>query len=74
MIARYKSMKAIKSDEYRSWQRLPGSEWIRAVMDLNLDLYAMKGQAADPQDAAERDQEAKSKDLSESPTKGWTTI
>jgi len=37
----------MKSDEYRSWQRLPGSERIRAVMDLNLDLYAMKGQAAD---------------------------
>jgi hypothetical protein len=30
-----------------TWQRLPGSERIRAVMDLNLDLYAMKGQVAD---------------------------
>ena len=37
----------MKSDEYRSWQCLSGSERIRAVMDLNLDLYAMKGQAAD---------------------------
>ena len=37
----------MKSDEYRFWQRLPGSERIRAVMDLNLDLYAIKGQAAD---------------------------
>jgi hypothetical protein len=46
-ITRYNSLKAMKSDEYRSWQRLPGSERIRAVMDLNLDLYAMKGQAAD---------------------------
>jgi hypothetical protein len=45
-ITRYSSLKAMKSDEYRSWQRLPGSERIRAVMDLNLDLYAMKGQAA----------------------------
>jgi hypothetical protein len=32
---------------FLAWQRLPGSERIRAVMDLNLDLYAMKGQAAD---------------------------
>jgi hypothetical protein len=46
-ITRYSSLKAMKSDEYRSWQRLSGSERIRAVMDLNLDLYTMKGQAAD---------------------------
>ena len=46
-ITRYNALKAMKSDEYRSWQRLPGSERIRAVVDLNLDLYAMKGQAAD---------------------------
>ncbi len=38
----------MKSDEYRAWQRLPGRERIRAVMELNLDLYAMKNQAADP--------------------------
>jgi hypothetical protein len=36
-ITRYNSLKAMKSDEYRSWQRLPGSERIRAVMDLNLE-------------------------------------
>ena len=46
-ITRYKSPNAMKVDEYRAWQRLPGSERIRAVMDLNLELYAMKGQAAD---------------------------
>jgi hypothetical protein len=46
-ITRFNSLKAMKSDEYRSWQLLPGRERIRAVMDLNLDLYAMKGQAAD---------------------------
>jgi hypothetical protein len=46
-ITRYKRLKAMKSDEYRSWQRLPGSERIRAVMDLKLDLYMMKGQAGD---------------------------
>ena len=46
-ITRYKSLQAMKADEYRSWQRLPGSERIRAVMDLNLELFALKGQAAD---------------------------
>lgn len=46
-ITRYKSLHAMKADEYRAWQRLPGSERIRAVMDLNLELYALKGQAAD---------------------------
>ncbi len=47
MITRYNSLKAMKADEYRSWQRLPRSERIRAVMDLNLDLYSLKGQVAD---------------------------
>jgi hypothetical protein len=46
-ITRYRSLKAMKADEFRSWQRLPGSERIRAVMDLNLELLALKGQAAD---------------------------
>ena len=46
-ITRFNSLKAMKSDEYRAWQRLPGRERIREFMDLNLDLYAMKRQAAD---------------------------
>jgi hypothetical protein len=46
-ITRYKSLDAMKADEYRAWQRLPGSERIRAVMDLNLELSAIKGQVAD---------------------------
>jgi hypothetical protein len=46
-ITRYSSLQAMKTDQIRSWQRLPGSERIRAVMDLNLDLYALKGGAAD---------------------------
>jgi hypothetical protein len=46
-ITRYKNLHTMKADEIRAWQRLPGSERIRAVMDLNLELYAMKGQAAD---------------------------
>jgi hypothetical protein len=46
-ITRFNSLKAVQSDEYRSRRRLPGQERIRAVMDLNLDLYALKGQSAD---------------------------
>jgi hypothetical protein len=38
-ITRFNTLEAMKSDEYRSWQRLPGRERIRAVMDLNLDLF-----------------------------------
>ena len=45
--SRYSSLEAMKAAEYRSWQRLQGSERIRAVMDLTLELYAMKGQSAD---------------------------
>jgi hypothetical protein len=44
-IRRFNSLRALKFDEYRSWQSLPDSERIRAVMDLNRDLYAMKGRA-----------------------------
>jgi hypothetical protein len=46
-ITRFKSLQAMKADEYRVWQLMPGSERIRAVMDLNLELYAIKGRAAD---------------------------
>jgi hypothetical protein len=47
-ITRYNSLQALKADEYRLWQRLPGSERIRAVMDLNMDLYGLKGHGAEP--------------------------
>lgn len=46
-IKRFSSLEAMKSDEYRVWQRLSGRDRIRAVMDLNLDLYALKGHSAD---------------------------
>jgi len=51
-ITRFDSLKAMKSDEYRP-ARLPGRDRIRAVMDLNLDLYAMKRQAVMHQDFKE---------------------
>ena len=46
-IKRYSSLSAMKADEYQIWQRLPPSERIRAVMDLTLGLYTLKGQAPD---------------------------
>ena len=46
-ITRYTSHAAMKADQSLAWQRLPPSERIRAVMDLTLDLYALKGQVQD---------------------------
>jgi hypothetical protein len=46
-ITRYNSHVAMRADQYRAWQRLPASERIRAVMDLTLDLYALKGEVRD---------------------------
>jgi hypothetical protein len=46
-ITRYSSHTEMKADQYRAWQRLPANERIRAVMDLNLELYALKGRVSD---------------------------
>jgi hypothetical protein len=46
-IIRYPNHAAMKAAQYRAWQRLPASERIRAVMDLTLDLYALKGEVPD---------------------------
>ena len=46
-ITRYSSHEAMKADQYRAWQSLPASERIRAVMDLTLDLYSLKGEVRD---------------------------
>jgi hypothetical protein len=45
-IAWYGSFQAMQADEYRAWQRLPGSERSRAVMAPDLALRALPGQAA----------------------------
>ena len=37
----------MKTDEYRDWQRLPVHERMRAVMELTLAAYQMKGQKPD---------------------------
>ncbi|MDE2135856.1 MAG: hypothetical protein KGJ68_00340 [Gammaproteobacteria bacterium] len=42
-ITRYRSLEAMKRAEYPAWQRLPAQERLRAVMDLTLELYALKG-------------------------------
>src|ERR1700728_4598090 len=46
-ITRYSSHTEMKADQYRAWQRLPANERIRAVMELNLELYALKGGVSD---------------------------
>jgi hypothetical protein len=46
-ITRYDSVEAMKAAEYRAWQRLPPRERIRAVMDITVATYAMKGHALD---------------------------
>ena len=47
-ITRYESLEAMNRAEYREWQRLPARERFRAVMELTLELYGMKGHAGVP--------------------------
>jgi hypothetical protein len=47
-ITRYETLEAMKSAEYQAWQRLPACERFRAVMELTLALYGMKGHAVVP--------------------------
>jgi hypothetical protein len=46
-IRRYDSLEAMKAAEYRAWQRLPPRDRIRAVMDITVAAYALKGQVLD---------------------------
>jgi hypothetical protein len=46
-ITRYDSLQAMKIAEREAWRRLPPRERIRAVMDITIALYAMKGHALD---------------------------
>ena len=43
-ITRYASLEAMKKAEQPAWRRLPPRERLRAVMDLTVELYALKGQ------------------------------
>jgi hypothetical protein len=49
VIREYSSLDAMKADEYRDWQQLPVHERMRAVVELSLAAYQMKGQAPDVQ-------------------------
>jgi hypothetical protein len=46
-ITRYERPEAMKAAEYQLWHRLPPRERIRAVMDITVAAYAMKGHALD---------------------------
>jgi hypothetical protein len=48
-IKRFHSIDAMKADDIRDWQRLPGSERIRAVSELTTALYVLKGQSSNVQ-------------------------
>ena len=47
VIRKYSSLEAMKADEYRDWQQRPVHERMRAVMELTLAAYKMKGQVPD---------------------------
>ena len=46
-IRKYDSFERLKADEYRYWQSRPVHERVRAVSELTLEQYAMKGAAPD---------------------------
>ena len=47
VIRKYDSFKAMKADEYRYWQSRPVHERMRAVAEITLAAYSLKGNAAD---------------------------
>ena len=47
-LRRYSSLEAMKRAEYPAWQRLPARDRLRAVMELTLALYALKGHSDVP--------------------------
>jgi len=49
VIRKYSSLDAMKADEYRDWQRVPVYERMRAVAEITLAAYKMKGQTPDVQ-------------------------
>jgi hypothetical protein len=46
-IHKYASLGAMKADELRDWQRLPGFERLDAAADLSVAAYQMKGSERD---------------------------
>ena len=47
VIRKYSNFDDMKADEYRDWQRVPVHERMRAVVEITLAAYQMKGQAPD---------------------------
>ena len=48
-IKRYTSLDAMKADEYRYWQGVSAQERIRAVSEITLEAYALKGRVENVQ-------------------------
>ena len=46
-ITHFGSIQATRTAAIRDWQRLPASERMKAVTDLSLELYQMKGLVTD---------------------------
>jgi len=47
VISAYTSLEAMKSDEYRDWQRLPAHARMSAVAEITLAAYQMREPALD---------------------------
>jgi hypothetical protein len=47
VIRKYESFESIKADEYRDWRELPAHERMRAVSEITLAAYQMKGTMPD---------------------------
>jgi hypothetical protein len=42
VIRKYTNLDALKTDEYRDWQKLPAHERMNAVAEITLAAYQMK--------------------------------
>ncbi|MGD0226867.1 MAG: hypothetical protein ABSF71_31455 [Terriglobia bacterium] len=47
VIRKFTSFEALKTDEYRDWQKLPAQERMDAVAEITLEAYQMKGPTPD---------------------------
>lgn len=49
VIKTFRSIQAMKADEYRNWQDRPAHERMTAVMEITLAAYQLKEHAPDVQ-------------------------
>ncbi|MGH8067698.1 MAG: hypothetical protein ACRERE_21210 [Candidatus Entotheonellia bacterium] len=54
VIRTYASLDAMKADEYREWQQLPGYERLNAAAALSLALYQIKEPTRDVRQGLQR--------------------